>query len=257
MTERRVWTAHLMGTVFSIHLIGAIEKDIADAAVDAFFAELADVERVFSPFRKDSDISRLRRGALTLGAADPRVREVAAACTVAERATRGRFSAWWRGDFNPTGYVKGWSVDDAGSRHLEPLLTCAVAVGVDAGGDVRVWMAPDARWSWRIGVADPHRPGSVLATLELTDGAVATSGTAERGAHIVDPRTGLLALTVRSATVVADTLADADVWATAAVVAGAGDLSWIGAPQITSGMTVGADAAVRRWIRGVEVVTAA
>lgn len=255
MTGRRVWTVPCMGTVFSVHLTGRVDAVTADAAVAGFAAEIADIERVFSPFQDDSDVSRIRRGALSLERADPRVREVAAACEVAREVTEGRFSGAWRGGFDPTGYVKGWAVDRAGARHLEPLLqdAGAAAVGVGAGGDVRVWTAPESTWSWRIGIADPHHPGAVLATMEVRDGAFATSGSAERGAHIVDARTGLPAVGVRSATVVAADLATADVWATAGVVAGMADVSWIGAPGITAGMLVAEDATVRRWTHGVEV----
>ena len=44
---------------------------------------------------------------------------------------------------------------------------------------------------WRVGIAHPLRPGA-LATIVTAhhDLAVATSGTAERGAHIVDPHRG-------------------------------------------------------------------
>ena len=255
MTERRVWTVPSMGTVFSVHLIGHVDAVTADAAVAGFAAEIADIERVFSPFRAESDVARIRRGALSLAQADPRVREVAAACEAARGVTEGRFNGAWRGGFDPTGYVKGWAVDRAGARHLEPLLRAAgaVAVGVGAGGDVRVWTSPESTWSWRIGIADPHHQGAVLATMDVRDGAVATSGSAERGAHIVDPRTGRPAIGVRSATVVAADLTTADVWATAGVVAGMADVSWIGVPHITAGMLVAEDAAVRRWAHGVEV----
>ena len=87
-------------------------------------------------------------------------------------------------------------------------------------------------------------------------GAAATSGTAERGAHIVDPRIGVPASGVRSATVIAPDLTAADVWATAAVVAGR-DLSWISGAPVTSGLLVTGDGAVRRWISGVEIAVAA
>jgi FAD:protein FMN transferase len=52
----------------------------------------------------------------------------------------------------------------------------------------------------------------------LRRGAVATSGAAARGAHVVDPRTGLGIDRSGSATVVGPDLLWADVWATAAWV---------------------------------------
>ena len=47
---------------------------------------------------------------------------------------------------------------------------------------------------------------------------MATSGSAARGAHIRDPRTGQRAMRAGSASVVGPDLMWADVWATAAVV---------------------------------------
>ena len=58
--------------------------------------------------------------------------------------------------------------------------------------------AAGSDWVWRIGIADPHRAGEVLAIIDVVDGAVATSGTAERGVHILDPRSGEPATGVRT-----------------------------------------------------------
>ena len=188
MSGVRVWTRELMGTVFSVHVVGDAsggpeQRAAEDLAAARFFDEVSGIERIFSTFRDDSEVSRIRRGELDFASADPRVGTVAAACDEAETATAGRFSAHWRGGFDPTGYVKGWSVDIAGAGHLEPLLRepGIRALGVNAGADVRVWSRPETPWTWRVGVADPARRGAIVATIELTSGAVATSGTAERG----------------------------------------------------------------------------
>ena len=76
---------------------------------------------------------------------------------------------------------------------------------------------PTAR---RIGVEDPRDQTRMTAIVPLTTGAVATSGTAARGAHLFDPVTGQMVDRVGSTTVVADTLLWADVWATALFVGG-------------------------------------
>ncbi len=254
---RHVRIAAIMGTVFSIHLIVEGGMPVAgEAAAEACFAQLRELDRVFSPFRADSDISRLRRGELAAQRADPRVDDVRRACARLLEQTAGRFDAWRDGWFDPTGYVKGWAAERAARAHLAPLLCVdgTVAVGLNAGGDLQVFTAPDADWSWSIGIADPHRPGAVLATVALRDGAVATSGTAERGAHIVDPHTGRAAIAVASATTIADSLTDADVWATVAVAAGADDLDWVAVAPIRSALLVDRAGAVRRWAGGIEVV---
>jgi FAD:protein FMN transferase len=238
---------HVWGTVVSVHTVGTPHPE----AVAAFFAELHEVDRIFSPYRPESEVSRIADGRLALGDADPLVQEVAARCATYEGETGGLFSAYWRGCFDPTGLVKGWAIDRAASRHLARLVDGASvgAIGVDAGGDVRVYTHPDLDRTWNIGIADPRRPGAVIATVPLRNGAVATSGTAERGAHILDPRTGAAAAGVASATVVASTLETADVWATASVVAG------FDAPLPPAGtvLLIADDGRIRRGISGVEV----
>jgi thiamine biosynthesis lipoprotein len=55
---------------------------------------------------------------------------------------------------------------------------------------------------------------------------VATSGIAERGAHIIDPHTGLPAAGLASITVVGARLAETDAYATAAFAMGAAARDW-------------------------------
>ncbi|MFJ2370397.1 FAD:protein FMN transferase [Microbacterium sp. NPDC087665] len=246
----RVWVEEIMGIPMSIHLIGVKEKtDVgADRAVRACFDELREIDRVFSTYRTDSDISRIRRGELAIADADSRVSLVADACERAEQETGGLFSARWRGWFDPTGYVKGWAVEAAARRHLEPLLDAATAVGINAGGDLQLFTAEGADWRWPVGIADPHDRGQLIAVVDVVNGAVATSGTAERGLHILDPRTGRPATGIASATIMADGLTQADVWATAAVVAGPADRSWIAAAGSRTGIVIDDDRRVTRWL---------
>jgi thiamine biosynthesis lipoprotein len=78
-----------------------------------------------------------------------------------------------------------------------------------------------------VGIADPHRPGELLATIHSSDLAVATSGIAERGAHVLDPRRGAPAIELASVTVIGPSLSLADAYATAAVAMGTPALEWL------------------------------
>lgn len=247
---KRVWVEEVMGIPMSVHLVSpSTQHDArAEQAVRACFDELHELDGVFSTYRPESDINRIRRGELALLDADPRVLASVSACDRAEQETAGLFSAHRHGWFDPTGWVKGWAVEEASRRHLTPLLDSALAVGMNAGGDLQLFTAPGADRCWHVGIADPRHRARSIATLDIADGAVATSGTAERGRHILDPRTGEPAVGVASATIVADGLAHADVWATAAVVAGAADRSWIAASASRTGIVVGDDGAVTRWL---------
>lgn len=257
---RSVRVEEIMGMPISIHVLndsGALGPQ-SERAIRACFAELRDIDRVFSPYREDSDIRRIARGELKIADADPRVTVVEAACRAAAIETGGLFSATWQGSFDPTGYVKGWAVENAARRHLAPLLADEVAVGINAGGDMQLFTAPGAHWRWNVGIADPRRPGEVIATLEVENGAVATSGSAERGAHIIDPRTGEPARGIVSASVVDASLTRADLWATAAVVAGFADRSWVARSGTRTGIVIADDGRVTRWLdaTSVDVVAA-
>jgi thiamine biosynthesis lipoprotein len=90
---------------------------------------------------------------------------------------------------------------------------------LNAGGDVVVF-CPSGE-PFVVGIQDPGDPGRVVTTIACTAGAVATSGTAARGAHLYDPRTGRSAASNWSSiTVTGPSLESADILATAAFVAG-------------------------------------
>ncbi|MFF7332231.1 FAD:protein FMN transferase [Streptomyces sp. NPDC090306] len=209
-----------MGTVFSFDVRGG-EPHAVRAGLNRAVAQLRQVDRVFSTYREDSQISRLARGELALGDCDPEVAEVFALGAEAERRSDGFFSVRYGGPPDPTGIVKGWATERA-ARLLAG--TGAAGVSVNGGGDVQVFGAPGAGRAWRVGVADPLRPGGLAAVVSAAGAeglAVATSGTAERGEHIGDPRTGRPAVTdLASVTVVAPSLTWADCWATAAFAMG-------------------------------------
>ncbi|WP_295010227.1 FAD:protein FMN transferase [uncultured Microbacterium sp.] len=263
--HRHVRTAELMGTVASVHVLttspsaSAVVRRAMSGALDDLHA----MDALFSPFRADSEISLLRDGGMDAALADPLLADVSEACAQLCAASRGRFDAYRDGWFDPTGYVKGWAVERATTRRLRPLLSeeGIVAAGLSAGGDMQLLTAPGEDWIWRVGIADPRHPGAVRATVPIRDGAVATSGPAERGAHIVDPRRvgadgRSPLLSPPSATVIADRLSDADAWATVAVVAGFDDLTWLRDAPDCSGMLIAEDGRVRRWTHGVEIAPA-
>jgi thiamine biosynthesis lipoprotein len=98
---------------------------------------------------------------------------------------------------------------------------------VVAGGDLVAAGEPAPGEPWRIGIRHPDRPDRVVAVLRARDLAVATSGHYERGEHIRDARTGLVATGLRSVTVIGPALALADAYATAAFAMGEPGLAWV------------------------------
>lgn len=231
---RRAFTAQIMGLPVSIHVRGpeARSEEVANT-VDRAFERLRADDTMFSTYLPDSDISRVRRGELGLGDAHPRVRRIAALCKEATARTEGAFSAWLPGPagtptFDPSGLVKGWAVQDT----FDQLNANLAQFGphdtlVSAGGDVAVFCTRTDTPDWQIGVEDPRDQTRMLLIVPLRRGAVATSGTAARGQHIVDPATGAPATSLLSATVIGPNLTWADVYATAAFVKGVDATAWI------------------------------
>jgi FAD:protein FMN transferase len=117
---------------------------------------------------------------------------------------------------------------------------------VNAGGDVRLRGRPHPERVWCIGIADPHRPGRLLTTVHGSDLAVATSGTAERGAHVLDPHRRAAAVHWASVTVAGESLTLADGYATAAVAIGRRALGWLEGLDGYEALLVDADGAVSR-----------
>jgi thiamine biosynthesis lipoprotein len=258
----------VMGTAVSI--------DIARPAPAGLLEEtcrwLHEVDRRFSTYRSDSEVSRLDRGELKIEECSPDLRAVLDSCAALWRDTDGFFDVYATGRLDPSGYVKGWSVEVASAR-----LAAAGAVNhcINAGGDVRSRGRPDAdpqpdpqsqsdsqpppdaqsrpphspshsqspspspsrsrspsrlrspEPEWRIGIRHPWLPDKLSWVVGGTDFAVATSGTYERGWHVINPRSGEPARTLRSVTVVGPDLALADAYSTAAVAMGRNGVAWL------------------------------
>ncbi len=223
---RRAWVEHGMGMPISLHLRGPGIRDDprAIAATAGVFEILRETDRLFSTYREDSQVSAIRRGELCEADCDPLVRQVIALCREAAERTDGWFDAWLPGGFDPSGLVKGWAVERAAA-------TLTVLGDVDhclnAGGDIALYVASPARPAWRVGIEDPRDRSTLLGVRLLRTGAVATSGTAARGAHIIDPHRGVAASELLAVTVSGPSLLWADVYATAAFAHGAGAEAWL------------------------------
>jgi FAD:protein FMN transferase len=193
------------------------------------------VDAVFSTYRPDSQISRYNRGELAFADLHPDVMTVLGISEELRLQTSGYFDvrAASADAIDPSGLVKGWSVDraaalldDAGVREY----------AVNAGGDMRL------RGSWRIGIQHPLERGAVARVFETTDLAVATSGAYARGGHVLDPHTRRPPSGVLSVTVTGPDLATADAYATAAFAMGAtGAVSWLTQLRGYEALTILAD----------------
>ena len=188
---RRAFVDQVMGMPVSVH-VRAVDTSRSDveAAAARVFAHLHRVDAVLSTWRADSDLLRVQHGEVDgVDEVHPWLADVTDLC-----------------------------LEAAAAEHLRIVPEIAYSIG--AGGDVVVGTGTgvDEAPPWRIGIEDPRQRGGLARVVTVTRGAVATSGAAIRGGHVVDPRTGQGIVRPGSATVVGPDLMWADVWATAAWV---------------------------------------
>jgi FAD:protein FMN transferase len=234
----------LMGMPISVALRGRHAGDHESrAAWDDALDVLREVDRVFSTYRADSYISRLGRGEIGVVDCPPEVADVLSLGELARMQSDGAFDVRRPGPrgslvLDPSGVVKGWAVE----RAAEALVTLDdTDFCLSAGGDMVCRVTdPDAP-AWRIGIEDPRTWNRIVAVVPVRNGAVATSGLAHRGGHIVDARTGAVPSGVASVSVVADSLTWADIDATAAFAHGRDALRWLSTRAGRRGVVVWGD----------------
>jgi thiamine biosynthesis lipoprotein len=252
-----------MGTLVSVQAVHA-SAAFAEDAIDAAFAEMSrivpllDRHDAASPVSHLNDSGRVRDApreltallerarrfhSLTRGAFDVTVKpllDVAAAGRTSPRAMaeaaelvgtenvalRGREVRFTRAGMGVTldGIAKGYVVDrmaEALDAHgLQRFL-------VNAGGDIRA-AGGSGDGPWTIGVRDPHSPGELCGLVELTTGAIATSGNyLRRVPHLVDAAARRIANGTASVSVAAPDATTADAIATALFAMGPAEGLWL------------------------------
>jgi thiamine biosynthesis lipoprotein len=243
----RTRRAHpLLGTLVDIRVdhsgVDGVDEARALAAVEAAFAEIAEVHRLMSFHEATSDVARINREASRAPVAiDPRTREVLALALAFARGSQGRFDptiaaelvAWnllpHPGDAPGPAIDADWRdidlCEDGSVRAIKPLwidlggIAKGYAVDrainrlrafgiedacVNAGGDLRRIGRGTEPIHIRMPAA-PHRP---VRTLLLGEGSIASSGSYFEHAH-VDAITRT-AMRERCVSVVADRCVIAD-----------------------------------------------
>lgn len=198
--------------------------DVADERagkddLEAVFSYFEYVDRTFSTYKEESEISRINRGELPRSEWSADMREVFALSEETKRQTGGFFDIMKDkgGAADPSGLVKGWAVRNAAAllrkRGFRDFF-------VEAGGDIEAAGRKGGR-AWRIGIQDPRDAKRIVKTVCLSDRGIATSGNYIRGDHIWNPHApGVPISGIVSLTVIGPDVYEADRFATAAFAMG-------------------------------------
>ncbi len=272
--------------------------DPADGAADAAELRLFELERRWSRFIDDSDISRINQMPETWISVSSDTVRLIQAMQLANTATAGNFDPTYlhqllsvgytssiddpsritiavdtpSTDFtvhdvlvdpstssvfvptglslDPGGIGKGFAADLVVTELLEAGTSGAL---VSIGGDIAAAGTAPTEHGWVVHVEHPLDPPSILTTLGVSDGGIATSSTRTRRwlqhgrerHHMIDPATGLPSLTdIAAATVIANSGWLAEAHATAVLLGGFGDALDYFAAYGLSGLVVALDGSV-------------
>lgn len=191
-----------MGTVVSI------EPPLRVSEIEGVFARL---NRQFSLYRDDSELSRIASGSLRLVDSSDELRAVYVRALEWRSLTGGAFTPHRPdGVIDLSGIVKALAMNEAGA-----ILGNRDEWILNAGGDVLT------SGTTTVGITDPFDRTQLLTSVRLAAPrrAVATSGTAERGNHVWG-RGGFAQVTV-----LANEIIPADVLATAILAGGVDTLN--------------------------------
>ena len=131
------------------------------------------------------------------------------------------------------GFGKEYAVDRAAAALRE---AGAASAMVSLAGDLAILAPQPGGEPWRVGVKHPRREGTLIATIPVSSGAIATSGDYERfvevdgvrHCHVLDPRTGRSARGLSSVTVHAPACLVAGSATTVAMLKGATEgVAWL------------------------------
>lgn len=214
-------TAHMMGMPVNLRIT---DHDAAVEHANAVFGYLLQVDRRFSTFLPESETERINREELHISDASPEMRTVADLCEKTRLETDGYFNSRYGGRFDPLGVVKGYAIEQA-AKLLESRGLCNFFI--EAGGDIQTSGCKARGEKWRVGIRNPFERNGIISIVELSGEGVATSGTYERGRHIYDPVHRRIADSVASVTVIAESVCDADRFATAAFAMGSEGIQFL------------------------------
>ena len=237
-----------MGTGFSFRGISHLESALTNAAIEKACAIMHEADETFSLYKPASPLSRLAAGETSLDKLPAVVAEIWDECGRLEKLTGGWFCAFTpQHTFDPSGLVKSW----AAKRAADSLVASGITdFTLNAGGDIYIADGATEDDSWRVGISKPvsiaSEDSGALAVVDLRDTSyrgVATSGSAERGSHIWNPKNPEQdpAQTLQQITVIARDVVTADVWATAAFAEGIDSLRRLHAQPDIEALAVLAD----------------
>lgn len=205
-------------------MVDVADRSVTTQDIDEVYNFFQTIDKRFSPYKPDSEISLMNSGRRTAEESSPEMQTIFQLARATQRQTNGYFQITRAGRTDPSGIVKGWAIQGAAemlrTKGLKNFL-------VDAGGDLAVAGRNQNNQPWQIGIRHPFDRAKNVKILSVSDVGVATSGTYIRGRHIYNPLSGREVDEIVSLTVIGPNVYEADRFATAAFAMGRAGITFI------------------------------
>lgn len=203
------------------------DKNVGESIFDKIFSCLRDVDERFSPYKKNSELSRMNRGEISADNLSQEMKEVLKLSEQTKNDTNGYFDIRKPdGSIDTCGMVKGWAIQRASEiLDKEGFKNYCLEIA----GDIQVKGNNSEGKPWAIGIRSPVEPFTdIIKVLSVSDRGIATSGSSARGEHIYDSHTKKPAQSsIISITVIGPNIYEADRFATAAFAMGERGIDFI------------------------------
>jgi thiamine biosynthesis lipoprotein len=213
-------TRDIMGMPIAVEMA---DGHAAQEDFDAVFSYFVSVDRQFSTYKDDSEISRINRGSKK--AYSPEMREIFRLAEKTHRESGGFFDIRRPdGLIDPSGIDKGWAIANAANILRQRNI---MNFFINAGGDIQSQGVNASGKEWTVGIRSPFNREEIVKVVRPRGAGVATSGNYIRGNHIYDPLTKNTLEEIISLTVIGQDILEADRFATAAFAMGRRGISFI------------------------------
>jgi len=205
--------------------IQVIDPRVTESDIASIFDYFVSIDRMFSTYKKESEISRLNARELTKKQLSHDVRQILQLADDTRKESNGYFNIEHNGKIDPSGIVKGWAIYNASGLLKEHGFQNFY---VDAGGDIQVFGKNEKGTGWVVGIRNPFKKEEIVKVVRLENKGIATSGLYIRGQHIYNPHKPKDSISdISSMTVIGPTVYDADRFATAAFAMGEKGIAFI------------------------------
>ncbi len=216
-------TRLIMGMPVTIEVV---DPNVKEEVFEEVFSYFDYVDKKFSTYKDDSEISRINRKELEEVDFSQDMKEVLQLSEDTKKITNGYFDIKSRdGKYDPSGLVKGWAIYQAAEILIKHGFKDFY---VEAGGDIQAHGKNSHGESWRVGIRNPLNEEEIIKVVGLSGNGMATSGTYIRGQHIYNPHDKeSKILDIVSLTVVGLNIYEVDRFATAAFAMGQDGINFI------------------------------